>query len=117
MFDFSNTLLLFVSLLTFMLSVVGGHLGFLDRGCRQDTSVTSWQTSVSRPARRSQTSVCLEMATPRMGQDRACSILSHRHSLGSPGGGELYLTQSAFERAPLCRVNPCLTIGSAVSQL
>ena len=52
-----------------------------------------------------------------MGQDRACSILSHRHSLGSPGGGELYLTQSAFERAPLCRVNPCLTIGSAVSQL
>ena len=68
----------------------------------------SWQTSVRRPARRSQTSMCLEMATPAVGQDRACSILNlepHAHSLRSPGGG---ITKSTFAQGePVCCDRHC----------
>ncbi len=54
-----------------------------ESGCRSGSTLTSWHTSVKRPAVMSLISLCLSMGNPPLAQERACSMVrNHTWQVG-----------------------------------
>ena len=76
-------------------------------GCRLGSIMTSWHTSVSRPAVMSHDTLLWRMVgKPPLGQERACStvkVVLQAQSMGIHDGVHPYLSASASVKVPLCR--------------
>ena len=81
---------------------------------------TPWHTSLMKSAVMSLISLWRIEGKPPREQLRACSMvncLSQTHREGNCCGRHPYRRHSASRKAPLCRANPCSSIGRVESQV